>query len=453
LQAGTYTATVTVMADRMNPITLEISQVVKETPVQVWFSGGGTPVAPKISTSSAGNWFTASVVVTATIDPATGAYTAKLDSDVVQALVAKVLTAEDSGQKTIIEVQADSPSSAKAVVVEISGDALKRISGNTKAAIRITDGLGTVLFDTVFVHRMSETVSAADAIRIELRKVDSSSLAPELRGKISDRPVYRISVYAGNAEMTPFGGGSAEISIKYSPKPGENPDAIVVYTIDTSGKPAIVRGKYNSSTGTVNFKTSFLPSYVAIGYNEVRFNDVAPNAWYADAVRFIATREITLGTAAGQFDPERKLTRGELMVMIMKAYGIEPYSSPSDNFSDAGKTYYTGYLAAAKRLGIAEGTGGNRFSPDSEISREDLIVLLYRMLKVTGELPAGSTGKALATFGDADQVSPYAQEAIAYFVKSGIISGDGTMLNPQGRATRAQMAQILYLLLGAPDIT
>jgi len=452
LQAGTYTATVTVMADRMDPITLGISQVVKETPVQVWLGGGGTPAAPKISTSTAGNWFTASVTVSTTIDPATGAYTAKLGKDVVQALVAKVLTAEASGQKTIIEVQADSASDAKAVMVEIPADALKQISSSTKAAIRLTAELGTILFDTASVHHMSETVSAADTIRLEIRKIDSSLPVPEWPGNISGRPVYRISVHAGNAEITRFGDGSAEVSVKYSPKPGEHPDAIVVYAIDSNGKPKIIKEKYDPATGTISFRSALLSPYFAVGYNEVIFDDVASNAWYADAVRFIAAREVTLGTAAGQFEPNRKLTRGELMVMLMKAYGMEPDLDLADNFDDAGKTYYTGYLAAAKRLGIAKGTGGNQFSPDSEISREDLIVLLYRMLKVTGELPGGSTGRELASFSDADQVSSYGQEAFAYFVKSGTISGDGVMLNPQGRATRAQMVQILYLLLRNSEV-
>ena len=69
--------------------------------------------------------------------------------------------------------------------------------------------------------------------------------------------------------------------------------------------------------------------------------------------------EITKGTGAGKFSPEALLTRGEFIVMLMRAYEIKADDNPADNFADAGNTYYTGYLAAAKRLGISKGVGNN----------------------------------------------------------------------------------------------
>lgn len=57
------------------------------------------------------------------------------------------------------------------------------------------------------------------------------------------------------------------------------------------------------------------------------------------------------------------------MVMLMKAYEIAPDTNPTGNFVDAGDTYYTGYLATAKRLGIANGVGDNKFAPERAITR------------------------------------------------------------------------------------
>jgi hypothetical protein len=132
---------------------------------------------------------------------------------------------------------------------------------------------------------------------------------------------------------------------------------------------------------------------------------------------------------------------------LMRAYGIEPAESTDDNFCDAGNTYYTGYLAAAKKLGISNGVGGNRFAPEQAISRQDMFTLLYNALDKINQLPEGDLGKTLSDFTDSTCVSTYAQEAMAYLVKIGAISGSNGMLNPTGTTTRAQMTQVLYNLL------
>jgi len=110
--------------------------------------------------------------------------------------------------------------------------------------------------------------------------------------------------------------------------------------------------------------------------NGMNFNDVAADAWYKKAVDFIAARKITLGTGSGNFSPNAKLTRGEFIVLMMRAYGIAPDTDTADNFSDAGNTYYTGYLAAAKRLQISNGVGNNMFAPDKEITRLEMLSLI-----------------------------------------------------------------------------
>jgi hypothetical protein len=135
--------------------------------------------------------------------------------------------------------------------------------------------------------------------------------------------------------------------------------------------------------------------------------------------------------------------------MLMRAYGIEPAADPADNFADAGDTYYTNYLAKAKELGIAVGVGDNLFAPDSEISRQDMVTLLYRTLRELDELSAAAAGAKLSDFSDADSIPDYAWDAFETFVDSGIITGSDGKLNPAGLTSRAQMAQILYQLLSA----
>jgi hypothetical protein len=143
------------------------------------------------------------------------------------------------------------------------------------------------------------------------------------------------------------------------------------------------------------------------------------------------------------------MTRGQTIVMLMRAYGIEPDADPTDNYTDAGHSYYTPYLATAKRLGIASGIGANRFDPDRAITRQDMATLLYRALKLLGELPetANASGSTSASFGDEGEIASYAREAMAWFTHSGVISGSGGMLMPKAVSTRSQATQILYRLL------
>ena len=142
------------------------------------------------------------------------------------------------------------------------------------------------------------------------------------------------------------------------------------------------------------------------------------------------------------------------MVMLMKAYGIEPDSvktgteGSSANFADAGNTYYTGYLAAAKRLGITAGIGDNLYAPSKENNRQEMFTLLYNALNVIGQAPQGNSGKTLSDFTDAEKISPWAKDAMASFITAGIASGSNGTLLPQGTTTRAEMAQVLYNLLG-----
>ncbi|MEL7603902.1 MAG: S-layer homology domain-containing protein, partial [Bacillota bacterium] len=185
-------------------------------------------------------------------------------------------------------------------------------------------------------------------------------------------------------------------------------------------------------------------SLYAIAFRPVTFSDVPESAWYANAVSFIAARDITTGTGGGNYSPEAKLTRADFLVLMMRAYEIAPDANPTDNFSDAGSTYYTGYLAAAKRLGISGGVGDNKFAPEQAITRQELFTLLYNALKVLGELPTGDTGMTLSDFSDSGEVASWATEALSTLVKSGALSGSGGKLNPTDTTTRAQMAQVLY---------
>ncbi|MEL7658353.1 MAG: S-layer homology domain-containing protein, partial [Bacillota bacterium] len=135
------------------------------------------------------------------------------------------------------------------------------------------------------------------------------------------------------------------------------------------------------------------------------------------------------------------------LVMMMRSYSIAPDKDRVNNFSDAGNTYYTGYLAAAKKLGISDGVGGNMFAPGKQISRQEMFTLLYNALKVIDQLPGGTEGSSLSAFSDADEIASWAKDAMAMLVETGTICGSVDSLSPTDITNRAQMAQVLYNLL------
>lgn len=322
-----------------------------------------------------------------------------------------------------------------------TGDTL---ATGTKAEVKVNYGnVGSLNFDAKAVASINSATATGDISII----ISKSELTDEGKQVLGDRPVYDFSVFAGDNKVSSFGGGNVHINLPYVLKVGESPESVIVYYISDEGQLLTVRGQFNSVTGTVDFTTTHFSEYV-IGYNKVSFSDVQGSAWYGKAVSYLAARDITGGTDDTHFSPNQAVTRGQFIVLVLKAYGIDPAANGGTaNFSDAGSTYYTEYLAAAKNLGIATGTGDNQFSPEKIITREDLFTLLYRSLEKLGELPAEKKGASLSAFKDADKISDYAHTAIQAFTESGIVTGSNDQLDPQGVTTRAQVVQVLYNLL------
>jgi len=311
-------------------------------------------------------------------------------------------------------------------------------------------------------HMLSgtSTVSGNNA-QIHIGAVKSSDLPKDAQDKVGNHPIVSLSLFIdgkGTAWNNPD--APVMVSIPYTPTAEElkNPDGITVFYIDGSGNLIEMKdAKYDTVTKRVVFTTTHF-SYYTVGYKtsapsapsapSVNFSDVLPDAWYYDAVTFIAKEGITAGIDDDKFSPEANLTRGQFIVMLMKVYDIEEDKNPTDNFADAGNTYYTGYLAAAKRLGISTGVGDNKFEPEKAITRQEMFTLLYNALKLLNKLPTTDTGNTLEDFADRDSVASWATEAMTVLVKFGTVSGSGGKLNPTDGSNRAQMAQVLYNLLG-----
>ncbi|MET0018315.1 S-layer homology domain-containing protein, partial [Oscillibacter sp.] len=406
--------------------------------------GGGGGVSTPTTTAPTASGATATTTVTAQTGTNGTATASVTQSQVTSAIEKAQAAAKSSGEAPSVEIHVSGGSNANAVQTTIPKAAVQAMVSGKMDSLTLSGPVAAMTFDAQAISAIAG--AASGDVAFASSKVDNSSLSNAARQTVGNHPVYNFSVTSGGSTISQFG-GAVTVSVPYTPAAGENPDAIVAYYINANGEPELMQNcHYDAQTGTLVFTTTHFSTY-AVGYHKVAFSDVAEDAWCYDAVTFLAARGITGGTTETAFNPNATLTRGQFITLVMRAYGIEPDESAADNFSDAGDTYYTGYLAAAKRLGISNGVGGNKFAPKQAVSRQQMFTLLYNALKAIDQLPEEDSGKMLADFTDSANISSYAQEAMASLVESGAVSGSNGNLRPTATTTRAQMAQVLYNLL------
>lgn len=146
------------------------------------------------------------------------------------------------------------------------------------------------------------------------------------------------------------------------------------------------------------------------------------------------------------FKPMDNSKRGDFILMLVITVGLQ--AGFSSNFTDVPvNSYYYNAIGTVRALGITSGTGNGNFDPKSGITRQDLLVQVYKAARAAG-IPLQSADKSeLSGFSDSSQISSYAAEAMAAMVRNGIISGSGNRLNPRAQATRAEISVILSKLL------
>ena len=176
------------------------------------------------------------------------------------------------------------------------------------------------------------------------------------------------------------------------------------------------------------------------------FSDVgASYDWAADAIDALYQESIVKGTSTDKYSPAANISRGDFILMLHRALNFS--GIPGSMFSDVpADSYYYSAIAAAKAVGIAQGSSGT-FRPDDPLTRQDAMVLIYRALEETGHSLSDGKSSDLAGYSDTNKISGYALTAVATLVKDNIIQGSNNQINPRGNMTRAEMAVVLYRIV------
>lgn len=174
------------------------------------------------------------------------------------------------------------------------------------------------------------------------------------------------------------------------------------------------------------------------------FRDVKPSDWFYEGVKFANQHALFNGTAPDTFSPEAAMTRGMLVTVLWRLDG-KPVPKTAGSFTDVSSSaYYADPVTWASENGVVNGIGGGKFDPDGNVTREQMAAILYRYANVC-KLDTSRRGDFTA-FPDAAAVSTWATDALSWTIAEGIIGGsregDRVYLNPEGNATRAQVAAI-----------
>ncbi len=184
-----------------------------------------------------------------------------------------------------------------------------------------------------------------------------------------------------------------------------------------------------------------LPNIAFAADGTFAFDDVQESDWFYDDVNYVYTHDLIKGTSATTFAPQATTTRAMIVTILHRLEGTP--SASNSGFSDvtAGQ-YFTEAVDWAAEQNIVNGYGNGMFGPNDNITREQMATILYRYATYKNY---DVTKKAdCSTFSDADKISDYATDALAWCNAESLINGMGNnMLAPKGNAIRAQVAAIL----------
>ncbi len=202
---------------------------------------------------------------------------------------------------------------------------------------------------------------------------------------------------------------------------------------------ALGDGKYTfkmpSSNVTVSAHFTLLPD----------FDDVDPEDYFYDALRWAVNNDVTDGIGGGKFGPDLTCTRAQIVTFLWRTSGRPIAARTEMPFSDvAPESYYHDAVLWAIETGVTTGTSATTFSPDLTCTREQAVAFLYRYARYNGiDVSAGEDTNILS-YTDATSVADYAFPAFQWAVGAGVVRGADAKLMPADPCTRAQIITMLY---------
>ena len=208
----------------------------------------------------------------------------------------------------------------------------------------------------------------------------------------------------------------------------------------------------SNTTNTINKteeKKENTPSTPVVTNTSATFNDISERAWAVPAIEKMASKNFIVGKEKGKFAPDEKCTRADFTIVLTKMLGVDNETPDSSAYSDVdSEAYFSKYVGVAKKLNITAGESNNSFFPKNNITREEVMAMVYKALAYKG-VSMNTDTSILNSYVDASQIAPEYKEAVAGLLSIKAVNGtsDNT-IDPKASITRAQMAVLMNNFYG-----
>lgn len=337
-----------------------------------------------------------------------------------------------TGAQSGVAVTVDATDPTVGTVV-LAGRSIANACDAGAAALQVKFRSGTVTLDA----RALAALDLHKDVAVSLASGASLNAAQQraLGSQAATATLANASVLVdGAAASCPAGSVRAAVAVNAA-------DDLTAWSLADDGSISAVGGAYDAGQQTYAFDV--VNGVTAIA--RFPFTDVVAGTWYYGAAAYAYNNGLFAGMTPTTFAPNATMTRAMLVSVLWRLAG-EPAPKASNTFVDVPDgAWYTDAVTWAAENGVVSGIGGSRFDPSGFVTREQTAEILYNYAHSKGY--DVSARADLTAFPDAGSVSGWAEKALSWANAAGLINGtvrDGqTILDPQGSASRAQVAMIL----------
>lgn len=337
-----------------------------------------------------------------------------------------------TGAQSGVAVTVDATDPAVGTVV-LAGRSIANACDAGAAALQVKFRSGTVTLDA----RALAALDLHKDVAVSLASGASLNAAQQraLGSQAATATLANASVLVdGAAASCPAGSVRAAVAVNAA-------DDLTAWSLADDGSISAVGGAYDAGQQTYAFDV--VNGVTAIA--RFPFTDVVAGTWYYGAAAYAYNNGLFAGMTPTTFAPNATMTRAMLVSVLWRLAGAPAPKAPNTFVDVPDGAWYTDAVTWAAENGVVSGIGGSRFDPSGYVTREQTAEILYNYAHSKGY--DVSARADLTAFPDAGSVSGWAEEALSWANAAGLINGtvrDGqTILDPQGSASRAQVAMIL----------
>lgn len=337
-----------------------------------------------------------------------------------------------TGAQSGVAVTVDATDPAVGTVV-LAGRSIANARDAGAAALQVKFRSGTVTLDA----RALAALDLHKDVAVSLAGGASLNAAQQraLGTQAATATLARASVTVdGAAASCPAGSVRAAVAVNAA-------DDLTAWSLADDGSISAVGGAYDAGQQTYAFDVGNGVTAIA----RFPFTDVAAGTWYYGAAAYAYNNGLFAGMTPTTFAPNAAMTRAMLVSVLWRLAGAPAPKAPNTFVDVPDGAWYTDAVTWAAENGVVSGIGGSRFDPSGFVTREQTAEILYNYAHSKGY--DVSARADLTAFPDVGSVSGWAEEALSWANAAGLINGtvrDGqTILDPQGSASRAQVAMIL----------